>query len=46
MFASAPLLVLKRKLLNRVVVCLFPLPMTLVFAYGRPTLSFAHSRRS
>ncbi|HEX3129943.1 MAG TPA: DUF6585 family protein [Thermoanaerobaculia bacterium] len=34
MFASAPLLVLKRKLLNRVVVCLFLLPMTLVFAWG------------
>jgi Family of unknown function (DUF6585) len=34
MFASAPLLVLKRKLLNRAVVCLFLLPMTLVFAWG------------
>ncbi len=34
MFASAPLLVLKRKILARVLVSLFLLPMTLVFAWG------------
>lgn len=34
MFASAPILVMKRKMLNRVVVCLFLFPMTLVFAWG------------
>jgi hypothetical protein len=34
MFASAPLLVLKRKILARVLVSLFLLPLTLVFAWG------------
>lgn len=34
MFASAPILVLKRKILARVLVSLFLLPMTLVFAWG------------
>lgn len=34
MFASAPILVLERKVLNRLLVCLFLLPLTLVFAWG------------
>ncbi|MES1242666.1 MAG: DUF6585 family protein [Acidobacteriota bacterium] len=34
MFASAPILVMKRKILIRLIVCLFLLPLTLVFAYG------------
>jgi hypothetical protein len=34
MFASAPILVLKRKILARLLVSLFLLPMTLVFAWG------------
>jgi hypothetical protein len=34
MFASAPTLVLKRKMLIRAVVCIFLLPLTLVFCWG------------
>lgn len=34
MFASAPILVMKRKMLIRLVVCLFLLPLALVFSYG------------